>query len=789
MVDSEPNRADRTSGAHDADVPLEVPAWLRALLAPWRVEEAAVGPTGVALTLAVRAGRVTVRVGSRGVDAVAPAVGEGAARAVATAVGERLRRRSAASTLWWARARALSAALAGPAPAAPVDATGALLTLYRAWPPEREARDAPVDALPPEVEAACATGGPVARAALALHRFAREDVLGGLEAWAALARDGAPRSGLLGLVDAVAHGLLGRRREAREALDAVAAEARGPDAWLTVARGYEAADERDAALAAYERVVALRGDAWDHVRLIRAGGAAGPRAAALALPPEAPADQQASFTRALLRALEGVGRYDDALAALDAALARAPEHHGGGEDPWPALALRSAELHLYRGETALACARVDQAERRALAPSDALRARVVRGASAVLEGRPEAALALLEAERADVSAGGAELERALWLAEAHLALGEPDAALVWIDRHIARENSVVAFLMKLLAVLRRGGPGEEPEELERPTFLDGLVRDVLPSLRPPDEVARAARTPSALARLVREVLDELGGCRAPRPVRCVRGPDGTRRLEALRARPTGREAAVANLLRLRTAPPDAVLAGFDEVAAAYPSSPHPYTYRGELLLWLGRYEDALASFDAADARAPTRWSAIGRAAAHELLGDAECADRWIARCAAQWGDVPSATTHVYRGERHRRRGAWADARRDLELALAHKPRRVGARIDLALVCRATGDTAGFAAHVERLRADAPAQLWEAGARRGRPVDEATLLAALDRMVGNRSSFLHTIVDPAGVFRVLPDPRIWTTYARRCLPTAREAIARALGACWMADPPR
>src|SRR5690606_24227996 len=102
------------------------------------------------------------------------------------------------------------------------------------------------------------------------------------------------------------------------------------------------------------------------------------------------------------------------------------------------------------------------------------------------------------------------------------------------------------------------------------------------------------------------LLDAMGGNRGTAPTWCRRRDDGAPRLERVEVRASGREAAVANLIRIRNEPLDAVLAGFEAVMAEYPTSPHPYTYRGELLIWLGRYDDALASFDQADARAPTR---------------------------------------------------------------------------------------------------------------------------------------------------------------------------------------
>ena len=47
------------------------------------------------------------------------------------------------------------------------------------------------------------------------------------------------------------------------------------------------------------------------------------------------------------------------------------------------------------------------------------------------------------------------------------------------------------------------------------------------------------------------------------------------------------------------------------------------------------------------------------------------------------------------------------------------------------------------------------------------VERELLLRALELMVGNRSSFLHTIIDGEGRFRVVPEPERWVAHARLC----------------------
>jgi tetratricopeptide (TPR) repeat protein len=441
------------------------------------------------------------------------------------------------------------------------------------------------------------------------------------------------------------------------------------------------------------------------------------------------------------------------------------------------LVLRAATLHLWRAECESARARLAELPNNEELP----RARLIEGALALLEGRPRDALERLDSLGSD---GDTRLERLLWQAEAKLALGDDEAALACVDEHIKLENSLCAYLLKLLIIARTRTPAALAESIASRTFLDALVPDVLPSLCAADRLAHAHANPSEFAGLIRETLDAMGGNRGPVPTWLRRGEDGHARLERVEVRPSGRDAAVANLVRIRTEPPELVLAGFDAIAAEYPSSPHPYTYRGELLIWLGRYHEALASFAEADARAPTRWSFVGRAAAYDLLGESEQADHWTREGAARFGELETATTHVYRGERMRKLGAWAEARRDLETAVAFKTRRIGARINLALVYRAQGDAASWQREIDRLQIDAPVLLWEAGVRPGQPIGDDALLACLAAMVGNRSSFLHSIVDADRCFRVLPEPDRWIAHSRLCLGLGREAIERELATRWL-----
>jgi tetratricopeptide (TPR) repeat protein len=758
---------------------LAVPAWLAKAVGAWRIDGASLlqsGETapgavelklrsdrasipvlvelpepGARLRLSIRDRRISAQRGASFVQALSASLER----------APELRR-------WLGRLRELAERLSDPS--GPRDGAGEidrLLALWRQWPAREPERGRELPKLAGE-----ANEFPRAVAAsLVLHRLARGEVLAALTDWSRLAPPiGRSPSFVEQHVDAVALGLLGRRSEALAAL-ARADHANEPERWLASARAHEALDAREAAIAAHEQVVALRGDAWDHLRLARAGRDVGARDVPR-LEPGASNEERITYARSLVKVFDAAGRFDETSIVLDELFETQPERPAD-------LVLRAATLHLWRQEGARARARLAELRE----PTRPPKALLIAGALAVLEGRPREGLECFESIASD---GGTRLERLLWQAEAWLALDDTDAALACVDEHIKLENSLCAYLLKLLIVARTRSPAALADSLASRTFLDALVPDVLPSLCAADRLARAHENPSEFAGLIRETLDAMGGNRGPTPTWVRSDAEGRARLLRVEVRVSGRDAAVANLVRIRTEPPEAVLAGFDVVAAEYPSSPHPYTYRGELLIWLGRYHDALASFAEADARAPTRWSFVGRAAAYDLLGESEQADHWTSEGAARFGELETATTHVYRGERLRKLGEWAQARRDLETAVAYKTRRIGARINLALVYKAQADEVAWQREVDRLQVDAPALLWEVGVRSGERVDADVLLSCLAAMLGNRSSFLHSIVDADGRFRVLPEPDRWIAHARLCLGLGRDAIERELVTSWLAD---
>lgn len=742
-------------------VPVETPGWLAQAVHPWRIERAVTWPEGgVALHLASDRARVPVVVERERGAAVFRLADPKTPVRPGSALVNALSARVGASprlSAWLGNIERLRAVFRGEA-AGPT--TASLQSLWAEW-PDRVGTP-PREITPIAIEPPVGDNRAVA-ATLTYHQLACGDYLPALASWDALGALPADASVIELHLHATCLALLGRRSEALETLASAQASSTDPEHGLACAWLHQIVDDVPGAEKAFARVARTNDTPWDHLRLARVRGGTGAEALSEPAVLEQVPDR-ASFVLELLKVLEEGGLFDAALRVIDAL--------GDVTDPelCAQVGPRAARLHCWRRDIDRARGWLERLE-----PDARARLQGIEGALQVLEGHPAEGLEILEEAR-DAGHGGLEL--LLWQAEAHLALGRPQRALECIDEHILAENTLAAYTLKAYALSLTLSDDEFSRAVQSPTFLDALFADVIPSLSAVD-AARLGEDRADTSELLRGLLDQMGGNRGPHATWCRTGDGGARRLERVEYRPSGRDAAVANLIRIRHDAPDEVLAGFEAVAEEYPRSPHPFTYRGELLIWLGRYDDALASFEQADARALTRWSYVGRAAVHELRGESEQAERWSRDGGQKFGELASATTHVYRGERLRRAGATDDGKRDLEIAVSHKPRRVGARMNLALIHRVQGDEPGWTEQVERLAADAPAFLWEAGVRSTAAVTPEQLERALELMVGNRSSFLHTMIDDNRAFRVVPSPDRLRAHARLTLGLARPALALAV----------
>jgi tetratricopeptide (TPR) repeat protein len=224
-------------------------------------------------------------------------------------------------------------------------------------------------------------------------------------------------------------------------------------------------------------------------------------------------------------------------------------------------------------------------------------------------------------------------------------------------------------------------------------------------------------------------------------------------------------------------PFDEVIAEFETLAAAHPEVPFFTTYPAELLLWRGEYEHALARFEQAWYATRTRWAYVGAGAASALLGRDDRALQLWEEGKGYYTYIDAEATYCYRGEVWLRRGELELARADLELAVRARPARLGAWIGLALLHHAEGGEGPMREAAARVEQLCPAFVWlvrrELGHEQGL-LDVEGLARVLERlrerMRGNRSSVMYTMIDAAGLLRVIPvaPTQVWRDHARRSL---------------------
>lgn len=440
------------------------------------------------------------------------------------------------------------------------------------------------------------------------------------------------------------------------------------------------------------------------------------------------------------------------------------------EEQEAALAL--AELWLFRG-------RWSQARERVAAFGSAHpKAALIEGVALLQQGEAAGAIEALAIAVADPAVRRTAL---VARAEARLALGAFEAAVEDLEASLRDGNSVVAHALLELVDLSATFAGRPLARFAaRSTDADGFSGEQLEPLCRAAGVPLPGPDPASQAEALRAVLRAMGGNRTDRMTLRL-GPDDA--LVVVEA-DNGRMAATTQLLRLMTQPADEVLAGFVEIARRYPRSPHPFTYQGELRLWIGDIDGALADFRRAIARKPCRWGYVGSSAACMLRGQTLRA-RWFAHLGRRkFPELSTATTVVYRGELARKRKRWAAARADLELATREKPTRIGAWMNLALTYDALGDHDARDRVCARLDTIAPAILWLASAQAGLTPSakiradrlHAVCESALAMMRGNRSSVLHTLY-VGDELRVIPNPQLWSAHVVAWLP-ALSALLRA-----------
>lgn len=457
--------------------------------------------------------------------------------------------------------------------------------------------------------------------------------------------------------------------------------------------------------------------------------------------------------------------------AAETTLTRALAQTRSDTDAAP-FARALASLRLWRGDHHGAAELMrPRCER---APDDAVAQRIL-GTAELLAARPEAALPHLA--RA-IELDARDQEARLWQAAALQRLGRTSEARLAIREVTLGDHPVWQLLRALIE--EQATPGSRTGA-NTWFIVDQNIRQLLGPDAPAD--SHASHTHAIAA--IEQALARLAGNFSTRLTTPT--PDGSLRWLDI-ASPRHR----AEQLQFQAShrPVTEVLAAFEQLAAAHGDVPFFTTYPAELLLWRGDYQHAFERFLQIWQATRTRWGYVGAGAAAMLLGDDE-------RALALWDDgkrhyawLDAEATYCYRGELLLRRRQLDAARADLELAIRARPARLGAWVNLALLELAAGREAPLRAAVERIEQLCLPFAWEARreAKLLGPTSTLTpealgdLLTTLrNRMRGNRSSVMYTIVDRNDVLRVFPvgPPQLWRDHARRALALQASELLREL----------
>jgi tetratricopeptide (TPR) repeat protein len=547
------------------------------------------------------------------------------------------------------------------------------------------------------------------------------------------------------------------------AVAATRADPRLAGAWIVLGEIEDKLDRSQECLAAFERAVACEpADTQLRLRLALLRRQRGDRRGALnhliAGLQQAPKDpdllsEHASLlvelnddeegSEAIERALQArpealltaIGRWIR-LGDLDAAEQAIADHL-----PSPDARAAAARLALWRGddEAALSLAR------EVLAAQDHPVARLVRAAVALRQGAPaDAAVdldAVLEAVRGVHDDSFLDETTALtWRALAALALGQRTEAAALASRAMASSAhyALIAHMVRLLAEIDPRSEQLDPGAWEHlAKKIDGLVDD---------PAALWTGRQEAVVAALHEVLGRFQGNRSTMPTLLDEG-------ELMRFEVPEHPRHTARKLEhgLRSSPVDAVVARYRNLQRRHADDPTPHTYCGEVLLWAGRYEEAIVQFrKALKIDRTTTWAWIGWGAAQHQQGQHEAAlQTWAEGVQASRYEGP--TLFAYRGEAHLRLGTTELARADLDTALREKPQRLSAWILRALLSLHEGAHHPAKVVCAVVRARLPGLWLDATAAAGLdPLQldppQERLEALLTCLRGNRSSTMITWFD-------------------------------------------
>jgi tetratricopeptide (TPR) repeat protein len=304
-------------------------------------------------------------------------------------------------------------------------------------------------------------------------------------------------------------------------------------------------------------------------------------------------------------------------------------------------------------------------------------------------------------------------EQLIMVGEAMRHLGRNREASQYLDRAILFPKSGYNLSAHLNSVLIHSGH-----------LLDAELKELLEMVRPMGCSGRSDK-------VFEEALRLLSGNRTCTPTWLDHGV-----WRRLRHREGARHSMVGVNGLLHLMPFDEVIG---RAAAACPAG-HPLmlTYRAEMLLWCGRYDDALRDCEAAlDISPKVRWAYFGKASAHLCREEPQLALNTLDASNRVLTPLPNSLS--LRGEAHLRLGQPHIAIPFFERAVAARPSRLSALIGLALA-QLRGEV-DASQSIDAIRRAAPV-FWKHAELdlEGEDKGPGSVLEALLKMArGNRSS--------------------------------------------------
>ena len=379
----------------------------------------------------------------------------------------------------------------------------------------------------------------------------------------------------------------------------------------------------------------------------------------------------------------------------------------------------------------------------------------VAGIAETLNGDLDAANTYFEKAIAHAPEHG---EAHLWLGELRRIRGDIKACLSAIDTGIYHTPvySLAGEINRILAI--QGQPSVAAPWRKIPHRLFARHIESAQSLVSTETKNKLmkSRTPKWVQRAGNELLDSLHGNRTGWPTQKNLQGIGARRIHI----PIDvRQESRRHQLLLRTRTPEEVIQAFATLIEQTPE-PTVYCHRGEVLLWLGRYADAEADFEAALALdITTRWAWIGLGASQILTQRDHLGLQTFER--SKKHAQPGRTMWVYQAEAYRNLGDIQGAQKHIDEALRINPERTAAHILAGLI------------DCEQNRIDAAQRQWmflqhqiptlchQVQAAQVPPKDIHTLIVMftemLTKMHGNRASALITWMHHDALHLKINDP--------------------------------